>query len=134
TGILASFCGLGAELVGERVEAGAEQVEHVRLGDHVPSGDAVQAGQAGADPPARRLALLGVVRRQRGMAAFGRVLDGDLPGQVRVPRPGRQLVDRQRHAPYAANGAARSQEMETDRTANAEGVWAWVAVHLGSVV
>ena len=39
---------------------------------------------------------------QPGVPDFGRVVPCDLPGQVVIPRPGRQLVDRRGHTPVCA--------------------------------
>ena len=78
-------------LPGAGVPALAEEQPHLLLGDRVPVGE-VEPGQAGPHPPARRLALLLVVARQPGLPDLGRVVGRDLPGQVRVPAPGGELV------------------------------------------
>ena len=78
-------------LPGAGVPALAEEQLHLLLGDRVPEGE-VEPGEAGPHPPARRLALLLVVARQPGLPDLGRVVGRDLPGQVRVPAPGGELV------------------------------------------
>ena len=50
------------------------------------------AAEPGAEPTARRLALLGVVVGQSRVAPVGRIVHGDLTGQVRVPVSRGQLV------------------------------------------
>jgi hypothetical protein len=55
--------------------------------------------QPGADPAAWCFALCGVVVGQGRGAELGRVHGRDLPGQVFIPRPCRELVDRHRHTP-----------------------------------
>ena len=54
-------------------------------------------GQAGTPPGAGRLAFGGVVVGQGGVATPGRVQGRDLPGQVLIARPGRQLLQPDRH-------------------------------------
>jgi len=51
-------------------------------------------GQSGPQPGAGGLTLLGVVVPETGVPAVGVVERSDLPGQVRVPVPGGQLVNR----------------------------------------
>ena len=94
--------GGGAQLLGQRVLACAEQVAHLLGGDLVALVEPVDARHPGPDPRARRLALGRVVRREAGVALLGRVLGCDLAGQVVVPAPGRQLVDRHGHTPEGA--------------------------------
>ena len=84
-------------LLGERVVTGPEQGLHLLGGDHVAGRQPVDAGQPGADPAAGCLALGGVVVGEAGVAFLGRVQRRDLPGQVVIPRPGGQLVQRHRH-------------------------------------
>ena len=72
-------------LLGQRVQAGAEQVLHLLCGDLVAGVQALDASHAGAQPHPGRLAALGVVGRQPDVALLGGVLHGDLPGQVVVP-------------------------------------------------
>ena len=84
-------------MVGERVQTEPEQQPHLLRGDLVPDRQAVDPGHAGAHPPPRRLAPIGVVRRQRGTRPASTVMSGDLPGQVRVPATGRELVQTDGH-------------------------------------
>jgi hypothetical protein len=87
--------------VGVRVPALTEQCLHL-LGRHVRSGvDPGQAGEPGTDPHPGGLALLRVVVAQAGVALVGRVRRRDLPGQVGVPVPGGELVQRH-HTPVSA--------------------------------
>ena len=53
-------------LLRQRVKTSTEQGPHLLRCDLIPNAQPVDAGHAGADPPARGLTLLGVVRRQRG--------------------------------------------------------------------
>ena len=82
---------------GEGMHAGAEQGPHLLRGDRIPSVEAVDAGQAGADPGSRSLSAFGVVGGQPDMTLFGGIQRRDLPGQIVVPRPGAELVDTHRH-------------------------------------
>ncbi|WP_345528295.1 helix-turn-helix domain-containing protein [Nocardioides endophyticus] len=52
------------------------------------------------------LALRGVVVRELHPAQLRGVCDRDLPGQLLVPRPGRQLLQGHRHAPQGRRGPA----------------------------
>jgi hypothetical protein len=88
---------LECDVGGQRVVAGTEQGPHLFGGHPIAGVQTVQTGHAGADPPARGFALVGVVGRQRRAGVLGRVLTRDLPGQVLIPRPGRDLVQRHRH-------------------------------------
>jgi len=80
----------------------AEQGVHLLSGDGVAGGEAVDPGQAGPDPLAGGLAAFGVVARQTDVALLRGVQRRDLPGQVVIPRPGRQLV----HAHHTPTRAA----------------------------
>ena len=96
------------EALGERVAALPEQVPHVLLGDlgaHLE----VERTESGTEPAARRLALLGVVVGQSGVPAVGGVVHGDLPSEVRVPVPGRQLV--QTHHVGRGNSGPHGSDM-----------------------
>ena len=84
-------------LFGQRVKTSTEQGPHLLRGDLIPNAQAVDAGHPGTHPAPRGLTLLGVVRRQRGAWSGGAVMRGYLPGQVRVPGPGRELVQAHRH-------------------------------------
>ena len=78
----------------DRGQPGAEQGLHL-LGGHRRAGEVVaDAGAAGTDPHPGDLAAFGVVRRQSEMPLLGDVLHRDLPGQVVIARPRRQLVQR----------------------------------------
>src|SRR6478735_5172286 len=79
---------------GVRVDALPEQVQHLLLGDRTAGAQRVQAP---TPPLPGRLSLRGVVVAQRAVAAFRAVRCRDLPGQVGVPVPRRQLVQRHRH-------------------------------------
>ena len=79
-------------LLGEGVHAGAEQVLHLLGGHGVAGVQAVEAGHAGAQPNPGRFTALGVVGRQSEVALLGGILHGHLPGQVVIPRSGRDLV------------------------------------------
>ena len=68
-----------------------EEELHLLLGDGVAVGE-VETGDAAAQPAARRLALLLVVRGQSDLASLSPVVRSNLPGQVRVPAPGGELV------------------------------------------
>ena len=82
-----------------RVLALGEQGRHL-LGGHLLPGLQVDVGQGGAEPHPGGLATLGVVVGQAGVPAVGRIQHGDLPGQVGIPVPGGQLVDRH-HTPVS---------------------------------
>src|SRR4051794_36083058 len=84
----------------------AEQVAHLLGGQEVAVLDAVDPDHPGADPTAGGLALRLVVVGQPGAAEFGRIGGGDLAGQVFVPRPGRELLQRHRHTPQGRSRAA----------------------------
>ena len=81
---------------GDGVVAVAEHRRHPRLRDHVPHPNPgavlAEAGQAVAEPAARRGPGRLVVGDQRLTGGEGRVAGGDLPGQVGIPVPGEQLV------------------------------------------
>jgi hypothetical protein len=77
-----------------------EQSTHVLGGDLVTAVDALQADQAGPEPPAGSLALLGVVGVQPDVTLVGRVQGSNLPRQVRVPIAGSQLVERHHTAKH----------------------------------
>src|SRR5699024_5176847 len=94
-------------LVGAWVATLTEEQLHLLLGHHVPDGE-VEPGEAGAQPPTRRLALLLVVGGEAGLPALGGIVSGDLLRQVRVPAPCGELV--QRHHAY------------TKRTSEAQGL------------
>jgi len=87
---------LGPRRVHDPVRVGVfalpEQGRHLVLGDLVPAAQ-VHVTQRGPEPLSRGLTLLAVVVRQAGVPTVGDVQRGDLPGQVRVPVPGGQLVD-----------------------------------------
>ncbi|MCW2675464.1 MAG: hypothetical protein JWR70_504 [Modestobacter sp.] len=97
---------------GERVVAAAEQRQHLPLGHRITGARAAgQRRQPGAQPHAGRFAALLVVGAQRSPAAGGDISGGHLPGQVGVPRPGRQLVQRHhRRPPPASPGLAGRPE------------------------
>ena len=82
-----------------RVLALGEQGRHL-LGGHLLPGLQVHVGQGRAEPHAGGLPTLGVVVGQGGVPAVGRIQHGDLPGQVRIPIPGGQLVERH-HTPVS---------------------------------
>ena len=82
-----------------RMEPGPEQGTHLYLRHRTPRLH-LQGRQAGTDPPTRHLTLLRVVARQRRVTLLRRILRSNLPGQVVIPRPGSQLVQRRRHTPY----------------------------------
>ena len=79
------------------MHAGAEESPHLLRCDRIPSLDAVDAGQARADPGSRSLPAFGVVRGQPDMTLFGGIQRRYLPGQIVVPRPGAELVNTHRH-------------------------------------
>ena len=79
------------------MHAGAEQSPHLLRRHRIPSIQAVDAGQAGADPRSRTLSPFGVVGGQPDMALLGGIQRRYLPGQVVIPRPGAELVDAHRH-------------------------------------
>ena len=87
-----------AALRGERVQPGTEQGLHLRRGDLVAGRQAVDAGHPGPHPVPGGLTALGVVAGQRRAGPAGAVVRSDLPGQVRVPGPGGELV--QAHHTY----------------------------------
>ncbi len=107
----------GAALLGEGVEAGAEQGLHLFDGDDVARLQSVDAGQAGADPGAWGFALLRVVGREPGVSLLGGVHGGDLPGQVVIARPGRDPLHAHRHNPLS-----RIQGVDPDRSGQEVGV------------
>ena len=74
-----------------------EQQPHLLLAHPVALGQ-VQAGQAGAEPAPRRLALLLVVPGEADLPPLGGVVDRDLLRQIRVPAARGELV--QRHHAY----------------------------------
>ena len=103
---------LPGDRVGVRVLAFGEQGRHLVCG-HVLAGVQVDVGQGGAEPPAGGLPALAVVVRQPGVPAVGGIHRGDLPGQVRVPVPGGQLVERH-HSPVSTeprSGWTRSRQL-----------------------
>jgi hypothetical protein len=89
----------GIRLLRAGVATLTEQELHLLLGDDAAVGE-VEAGDAVAEPAARGLALLLVVRSEPDLAALGPVVHSDLPGQVRVPAPGGELVQRH-HTPQS---------------------------------
>ena len=93
--------GDGIRLLGARVPALAEEELHLLLGDDVAVGE-VEAGEAAAQPAARRLALLLVVGGEPDLAPLGAVVGSDLPGQVGVPAAGGELVQAHGHTSYAS--------------------------------
>ena len=95
---------------------------HLLRRHHIAGVQAVDPGHAGADPAARHFAFGGVVRRQPDMALVGGVQRGDLPGQVVVPRPRRQLVDRHRHTPHRPYAARYPITSAAERSLGASGV------------
>jgi hypothetical protein len=95
-GEVGSFQLLLAEL-GQRMQTAAEQRSHLLCGHRVASSQAVDPVQAGTGPHPRRLAPLGVIRRQPGMTFLGRVQGRDLPGQIVVSGTRSELVDAHRH-------------------------------------
>ena len=78
----------------------AEQVAHVALGNLVAHLE-VERTEPGAEPTARRLALLGVVVGQPLVAAVGCIVHGDLAGQV-------GLTDRGAVAAYVIGNTTNS--------------------------
>ena len=80
-------------------EITTEQGTHLHLRHRTPRLH-LQGRQTGTDPPTRHLALLRVVARQQRVPLLRRILRSNLPGQVVIPRPGSQLVQRRRHTPY----------------------------------
>ena len=76
----------------KRITARPEQLLHLLCGHHIAGLKPVDTGQSRTDPATRRLALRRVVARQRSPALLGRIEGGDLPRQILIPRPGRQLV------------------------------------------
>ena len=70
----------------------------------VTSWPTAMSTSASADPAHRPgdLAALAVVVRQPGVLLVGRIQGSDLPGQVRIPVPGGQLVDRH-HDPLSTD-------------------------------
>ena len=91
---------------GHRMTAVAEQVLHLLGGHHVAVLDTVDPDQPGADPAPRGLALRLVVVDQPYAAELGRIGGGDLAGQVLIPRPGRELLQRHRHTHQGRDRAA----------------------------
>jgi hypothetical protein len=85
-------------LRGEGMQANAEQRLHLLRGHRISGVQTVDTSQPGADPHAGALTQLGVVAGERNVAFLGRIQGRDLPSQVVVPRPRRQLVDAHRHA------------------------------------
>ena len=81
----------GIRLLRAGVATLAEQELHLLLGDDVAIGK-VETGDAAAEPATRGLALLLVVSSEPDLAALGPVVGSDLPGQVRVPGAGGELV------------------------------------------
>ena len=88
---------LDADPIRQRMKPGPEQRPHLLGGHHVPGGQAVDAGQPGSHPHPGGFAALGVVGRQRHPGVLGRVMPRHLPGQVVIPGPRRDLVQRHRH-------------------------------------
>ena len=87
---------------------------------HVAGLQAVDPNEPGADPAPGRLALRRVVVGQGSGALLRRVERGDLPGQVLVPRPRRELVERHGHIP---NGRATIASGHGDDAVDERGVW-----------
>ena len=96
-----------------------------------PTVEAVDAGHPGADPLPRGLALLGVVRRQRGVGPCGAVLRGDLPGQVVYPVPAVSLCRLIVTPPNASGGPLRATwcrsryQSVTDNAPGVQGSGLW---------
>jgi len=98
--------------VGVRVPALPEQGAHLR-GGHLRPVLQVDVTQGGAEPLPWGLPALAVVVRQAGVAALRGVERSDLPGQVRVPVPGGQLV-KGHHTPVSTKppaGSTRSRQL-----------------------
>ncbi len=117
--VLPIECGSKSQLLGQGVAAGAEQVAHLVGGDLVPRRQAVEAGKTRADPLARLLALGRVVRGEAGVPLLGDVLGRDLAGQVVVPAPRRQLVDRHGHDCRRRRARPRRSVVEESSSRNA---------------
>jgi putative transposase len=72
----------------------------VLTGGHRIAGvQAVDAGQAGADPHPRALATFGVVAGQPDMTLRGRIQRRHLPRQIVIARPSSELMNTHRHNP-----------------------------------
>ena len=69
-----------------------EQRPHLLLGHFGADRKVWHGGKAPPHPPAWGFALLAVVVAQRAETALGRVVRGDLPGQVGVAIPSSELV------------------------------------------
>jgi hypothetical protein len=104
----------GIRLLRAGVATLAEQELHLLLGDDVAVGE-VETDDAAAEPAARRLALLLVVGGQPDLASLGPVVGRDLPGQVRVPAPGGELVQRH-HTPQSRGKEGCGQRRVTQCT------------------
>ena len=88
----------------------AEQLPHLRFGDHVARRD-LERRESGPQPAAGCLALLGVVLAEAPDAGLGAVVGRDLAGQVRVPVPAVSLcspiTNMEEHEPTYLDRAIR---------------------------
>ena len=80
-----------------------------------PRVQAIDAGQARADPRPRALASFGVVGGQPDVALRGGIQRCDLPGQIVVPRTGGELLNAHRHSPPKALTARRRSAASRSR-------------------
>jgi len=80
--------------IGVRVPSLPEQGLHLRLGHHTARRNATQPVQAGTHPLPGGFPLLGVVLPQTRRPSFGGIDCRDLAGQVRIPVPRCQLMQR----------------------------------------
>jgi hypothetical protein len=108
--------------VRQRVMSRPEERLHLLGRDDVTSVQTVDPGQPGTDPDTGRLTLCGVVACQACVAALGRIQRRDLPGQVVVPRPCRQLMDRHRHTRPKSSERDQRSGQPTEKPENARGV------------
>ncbi len=121
--------GPAERVIGQQVGAVAEHGRHRRLGHDVARADApgrvTEPGESLAVPAAGRIAGPLVVRRQGRACVEAGVARSDVPSQVRVPVPSRQLVHRH-HAHHLPSRRRRYVEVcgtkEKMRTCRCDGV------------
>src|SRR5215211_5429971 len=86
----------------EGVQPGAKERFHLLRRHRIPSAEAIDPDQTGADPRPRTLSAFGVVGGQTDTALPSGVQRIYLPRQIVVPRPSAELVNAHRHAPRRA--------------------------------
>ena len=113
--------------LGQRMQPAPKQSAHLLRRHRIADIQTVDTCHAGTDPHSRRLAPLGVIRRQAGMTLLGRIQGSDLPGQIVITRPGGELMQTHRHTPERPPHPPRRSHRPGGTSVSAPGVW-----HIGS--